>query len=76
MEKKGVLGIDIGGTHIRAGYVLPDNSLVNFRKDDSRKILNGDDPPQNLLQYIHEYLKDLGEGERVVAISVGVPATC
>lgn len=75
MEKKGVLGIDIGGTHIRAGYVLPDNSLVNFRKDDSRKILNGDDPPQNLLQYIHEYLKDLGEGERVVAISVGVPAT-
>lgn len=75
IHKKGILGFDIGGTHIRAGLVMPDNSLVNFRKEDSRKILTGSNQAENFIKYIREYMDSLGESGQVEAVSVGVPST-
>ncbi len=72
MNKKYVLGIDIGGTNIRMGIVGEDYKVMNFERDSSKKVL-GLDAVSNLSRAISEYLYRAGMREMICAVAIGVP---
>ncbi len=69
-----ILGIDLGGTNIRVGLVDRDANLRAFEMSSTPEVLN-DDPVNNLIAYIGDYLQRHLAGELPDAISIGVPST-
>ncbi len=67
-----VLGIDIGGTHLRLGLAGEDLSLSGFEMASST-FLNGSDAPCRLADFIRDYLKRMDCAPK--AISIGFPST-
>ncbi len=67
-----VLGIDIGGTHLRLGLTGEDYSLSGFEMASST-FLSGDDAPYRLADFIRDYLKRSGSTPK--AVSIGFPST-
>jgi allose kinase len=67
-----VLGIDIGGTHLRLGLAGEDLSLSGFEMASST-FLSGADAPYRLADFIRDYLKRMNCAPR--AISIGFPST-
>jgi allose kinase len=65
-----VLGVDIGGTHIRSGMVGRDLSLENFRIASS-SLIAGDRADEKLAQFILE----AAGGKAPRAVAVGFPST-
>lgn len=70
---KEIIGIDIGGTNIRMGYVSPDGGLEHFEKKSSSMFF-GDGAVENLTDEIRAYIKKYKLEDKVLAISVGVPS--
>lgn len=72
--KKGILGIDIGGTRIRMGMVGPGDIL---REEESRFIENGSGEHflEGLFGLILAYMERTDCREELAAIAVGVPST-
>ncbi|MDR1663694.1 MAG: allose kinase [Clostridiales bacterium] len=75
MGVKEVLGIDIGGTYIRAGMVAGFNRLNHFAMDSSAALFYGGGSPIGALaDYILRYVeKNLG-GDKPAAVSLGFPS--
>lgn len=71
MDKK-VLGLDIGGTHMRIGIIDDQKRAHHVRVVSSDILTKHSDIIADLSQYIDEYLTELGE--TVAAISIGVPS--
>ena len=67
-----VLGIDIGGTHLRLGLAGETLSLSGFEMASST-FLNGSDGPRRLADFIHGYLTRMNTRPR--AVSIGFPST-
>lgn len=67
-----VLGIDIGGTHLRLGLSGEDLSLSGFEMASST-FLNGPDAPHRLADFISDYLKRMDCKPQ--AVSIGFPST-
>lgn len=70
-HKPFVLGIDIGGTHIRLGAVTRDGELRQFAIQSTAVLTESGDPIGQLQRIIHEYLKSC-DGD-LLAISIGFP---
>ncbi len=67
-----VLGIDIGGTHLRLGLSGEDLTLSCFEMASST-FLNGTDAPYRLADFIRDYLKRMDCIPK--AVSIGFPST-
>ena len=67
-----ILGMDIGGTNLRSGFVNDRYALSNFRISSSQTIC-GENATENLLTYIREVILDTGI--QPTAISIGFPST-
>jgi Transcriptional regulator/sugar kinase len=70
-----VLGIDIGGTHVRLGLVNREYELKNFTQKNTKEIFRGASPVKKLANEIRKYLREFASGETVVAVSIGFPST-
>ena len=70
-----VLGIDIGGTHVRLGLVSETNELFGFRQLKTDVIFNSADPVDDLTHVIRNYLGQYEKNEPILAISIGFPST-
>ena len=72
MGEGGVIGIDIGGTHFRAGKVGRKGVVQNFVKLPTTEVLHSGDVLADLTAFIRNY----GGGEPgIQAVSIGFPAT-
>ena len=74
MQTEYVLGIDIGGTHIRAGLVDRDYQLKDFVIQSSPSLL-ADQPLANIIAFIRSYCARHLEHQLPLAISIGFPST-
>ena len=72
MNKQYVLGVDIGGTNIRMGIVENGGRLADFERRSCQALLAENTIP-NLIEAIKSYLAAVENGDRVAAISIGVP---
>src|SRR4051812_24521948 len=70
--KEFVLGMDIGGTHLRLGTVTREGELQNFVIKSINGIKQSADPIGQLKETIKDYLQAC-EG-KLLAISMGFPA--
>lgn len=67
-----ILGMDIGGTNLRSGFVNDRYELSEFRISSSQSIC-GDHAPENLADYIRGVIKETGV--QPAAVSIGFPST-
>lgn len=72
MEKRYVLGIDIGGTNFRMGIVDNEFALDNFERHRTQETL-ADNAVENLIKSINEYLDKWKDEYNVEQIVIGVP---
>lgn len=72
MDKRYVLGVDIGGTNIRMGIVDSENTLSDFERRGSQALLRENAVP-NLVNAIRGYLSLAEHGGEISGIAVGVP---
>lgn len=70
-----IIGIDIGGTHLRIGAVDRAGHVVHFEKHESREVCGTSGSAQRLIALIRGYLARNGLTERVAALAVGFPST-
>ena len=75
MEERFVLGIDVGGTNIRAGLVDTQFGLHEFKMEKTANITAGGNTVENLIELVKKYLAEHAEGRQVVGISIGFPST-
>ena len=66
-----VIGIDIGGTHFRAGTVDEAGKVTDFRKLPVTRVFRSGDPMGELTDFLEGYRR----GKRVEAVAIGFPAT-
>ncbi|BAD41324.1 putative glucose kinase [Symbiobacterium thermophilum IAM 14863] len=70
-----VLGIDLGGTHLRLGLVDRNYQVSQFEIRKTREILQGDRPVQRLIDTVSAYIA-AHLGDRLpAAVAVGFPST-
>lgn len=74
-ENNYVLGIDIGGTNIRAGLVDANYNLSNFVIESSTQIMDPNHAAEKLTLFIQKYLEEQGRDKNIAAISIGFPST-
>ena len=74
-----VLGIDIGGTFTRIGFVDNDYNVSNFRKIETKEIISNNYGIDKFLDMIDLAIKEsdlfIESVDSLKAISIGVPAT-
>lgn len=68
-----IVGIDIGGTHIRIGMVDEHAALSGFQMDSS-EILFTENPLQSLTAYIRDYCRKHTETSTPQAVAIGFPS--
>lgn len=74
-DNRYILGIDIGGTNIRAGLVAEDYSLCSFLFESSEQIIDPDNATGKLILFIRRCLRELAKDKIIEAISIGFPST-
>ena len=70
-----IIGIDIGGTHLRIGGVDRAGQVVCFEKRESREVCGESGSGTRLIALIRDYLARNGLISRARAIAVGFPST-
>ena len=70
-----IIGIDIGGTHLRIGVVDRSEQAIHFEKHESREVCGDGGSAQRLIVLIRNYLAQNGLAERMAALAVGFPST-
>ncbi len=70
-----VIGIDIGGTNIRAGLVDPNYNLSNFTIENSNQLQSEKEGTYKLIEFIKNYINNQNKNLNIVAISIGFPST-
>lgn len=73
MKEKCIVGIDIGGTFVRAGVVDSNNTIVLGKTVKSAELFSRDDPSKSLITWLGQLIEESGCSIR--AISAGVPST-
>lgn len=74
-DNKYILGIDIGGTNIRAGLVDVDYQLSNFVIESSTQIMNPNHAAKKLILFIKRFIEEQAKDKKIAAISIGFPST-
>jgi len=67
-----ILGLDIGGTNLRSGFVNDRFELTDFHISSSQ-IICGENAPEKLAEYIHGLIRETGITP--TAVSIGCPST-
>lgn len=70
-----VLGMDIGGTNIRAAMQRESGGTEHFVKLPRESVLGGDPPVEALAGYIESYTARYAGGRPPAAVAIGFPAT-
>lgn len=70
-----IIGIDIGGTHLRIGAVDARGGVTNFEKRLSNEVCKENDSALRLIVLIRDYLAKNNLAQRVSALAVGFPST-
>lgn len=70
-----IIGIDIGGTHLRIGAVNPAGQVSCFEKRESRVVCGESGSGARLVALIWDYLARNGLTDRAAALAVGFPST-
>lgn len=73
LNKKVVIGLDVGGTHIRMGAIDEKGEIIYENKFSSRSI-ECDDSAGALLLEIEKFISDC-KGCEIEAVSIGFPST-
>jgi allose kinase len=73
-DNKYVIGVDIGGTHLRVGAVTPDKELHFFEKKKIVDILDSLHPVESLIQFLDEYIQAYLGSSNVLGIGMGFPS--
>lgn len=74
-DKKYVLGIDVGGTNIRAGLVDEKYELSNFIIESSSQIMDTNEAVNKVLTFINRYIEENSKEKEIIAVSIGFPST-
>ena len=69
-----ILGIDIGGTNLRMGFVDEAYNLNGFERFPTAATLGGDDPLDCLAAEIRGYCARCGYTGAIAAVALGVPS--
>lgn len=73
---QGVLGLDIGGTFIRAGLVDAGYRLCGFVMESSAAAFSEDGAPVEVLaDFVRRYSREKLDGKMPAAVSIGFPST-
>lgn len=72
---KFILGIDIGGTHIRLGLVAKKDHLTHFQQLKTDTVFTSSDPIKDLATMINSYLDKTNSRQHVIAVAIGFPST-
>lgn len=75
IDNKYVLGIDVGGTNLRAGLVNENYQLTNYVIESSTQIMDSDHAAEKLNLFIARYLEKHAQNKNIIAISAGFPST-
>lgn len=70
-----IIGIDIGGTHLRIGAVDRAGNVACFEKRESRAVCGEAGSAQRLIALICDYLARNGLTQRAAALAIGFPST-
>lgn len=71
---KAIIGIDLGGTHLRIGTVTAKNELKNPLVYKTAIIANSFEPTKQICKFIETYIQDTNL-TNIGAISIGVPSS-
>ena len=74
-DKKYVLGIDIGGTNIRAGMIDEAYNLSNCIIESSRQLQDENAAVQKLIDFVQNYISQYVKGVNLQGIAIGFPST-
>lgn len=74
MEKKYVLGMDIGGTNFRFGLVDDSYCAQEVKVYPSASVYCFGNTVERFADYIHRYIEDYGQGKEIIAIAIGCPS--
>ena len=75
-KRSGILGMDIGGTRFRIGFVGQDGILSHYREERTQEYFKeGEDIFSVFAELFHGYEKEYGEEIEIQALSVGLPST-
>ncbi len=75
MKEERVLGIDLGGTHLRLGLVDPQHQLSEFTILRTREVLIGPDSVASLVAAVRAYCSSRLGNSMPAAVSIGFPST-
>lgn len=67
------IGIDIGGTNFRMGFVDENGEIDNFIKKSSR-IFDDGNVVEILCAEIQSYINEFGKGKNILAAALGIPS--
>lgn len=70
-----IIGIDIGGTHLRIGGVDRAGNVMCFEKRSSGEVCGKSGSAPRLIALIRDYLARNALAERAAAIAIGFPST-
>ena len=70
-----IIGIDIGGTHLRIGAVDTAGQVSSFEKRESREVCGEGGSAQRLVALIRDYLARNNLSDSTRALAVGFPST-
>ncbi|MDD4311856.1 MAG: allose kinase [Eubacteriales bacterium] len=70
-----IIGIDIGGTHLRIGAVDRAGQVTCFEKRHSREVCGDGGSAQRLIALIRDYFARYGLASRAIALAIGFPST-
>ena len=70
-----IIGIDIGGTHLRIGAVDRVGNVHHFEKRESREVCAESGSAPRLIALIRDYLVRNGLDHRAYALAIGFPST-
>lgn len=73
-NQKYVIGVDIGGTHIRIGAVTPEKELHFFEKKRIAPVLDSQSPVESLISFLNNYIQENIGRDKVLAIGMGFPS--
>ena len=75
-KQSGILGMDIGGTRFRIGFVTQDEELRYYKEERTEDFFKeGKDIFSVFEELYHFYKKSYQEEIEILALSVGLPST-
>ena len=75
-KRSGILGMDIGGTRFRIGFVDQDGILSHYWEERTQEYFKeGEDIFSVFAELFHSYEKEYQEEIEIQALSVGLPST-